>query len=534
MNGASNLRRALSLLASAATIAAGMNSLSLPLRASTLKSTSIGMTASPGLTRGASSKNVTFALSGPVQAANDGTGATTQVGAPANSTGAIWVDGVTYPRTAAGIQKAINAAPQGGTVYLSTGVFVFGPSDTCITITKPVNVLGMGYGSQIQVAGSVKGNIDIFCVKPTVQGDSIRFADFSLLAVSGTPARYAFNIDGATAAVSNFSIERVSIRHSFGSYAIYAHGTGARQGTPSLARITHNALAGGFAMTNCGDTVRVEDNTISGAGNIDINFQSGASTFIFRGNNVSVLGGMHIGTSAVAVHIEDNEFETEAGFIGSNGAVVDIDGISGSLKTYAMSTIVDRNSIQVVNGVTVSGIRVNFANDTEISGNNFERGATSKDILITANAKNTIVGTNMWLSGPPYASMVSNSGTGTSCMTQYVGLNSSASCSMPDPMTVRAGVVNQSGTSGGSLSVSGCGVTATLGNSLAGAVRSSTTGACTLTITPGFTAPHGFTCFVNDETSASTFRQTAHTATGSTLSGTTVAGDVVTFACQPF
>jgi hypothetical protein len=39
---------------------------------------------------------------------------------------------------------------------------------------------------------------------------------------------------------------------------------------------------------------------------------------------------------------------------------------------------------------------------------------------------------------------------------------------------------------------------------------------------------------VNDETSASTFRQTAHTATGSTLSGTTVAGDVVTFACQPF
>jgi hypothetical protein len=627
VNGASTLRAAVSLLASAATLAAGTNSPALQLGASTYSSAShaavpqnfawqaassgnntaspaanlallfgsgttpptatglsiapngqitfapgqtfpgettspgtgpttstlTGVTAGPGLTGGGSSGNVTLSLSMPIPPANGGTGATTPSGALANLTSAVWVDGVAYPRTAAGIQQAINDAPLGGTVFLPTGVYTYGPSDTCITVTKPVNIQGMGTGSVIQVASSVSASNDIFCVSPAIQANFIRFSDFSILpqSTSKTPARYGFNINGVTAMVYYLSIERVNIPYPLGSYAIYAQDTGLVPGVPVLSDISHNILAGGIAMTNCGDTVRVVDNVLWLAGKIDVSFQPGASSFIFTGNNVTVPGGMHIGTSAIGSHIENNEFETSKIFTGSNGSIVDIDGSSGSTVHAARSITIEHNSFQVVNGITANGIRINNADNTDISGNSFERGATtSVDILITGKATNTIVGANMWLSGPPYSSMVSNSGTGTSFLTQYGSLNNVASAgaatsgNTASSISERPGVTTPSGSTSTvngttlsglvNVSGSGCRLTDITGNSLAGSIRSGTNGVCTLTITPGVTAAHGFTCFVNDETTANVFRQTAHTATNATLTGATVSGDVLTFGCQPF
>jgi hypothetical protein len=549
------------------------------------------VTAGPGLTGGGSTGNVTLALSGPISTANGGTGATTpasgrtnlgaaasgvnadisslsglttalsvaqggtgsqsSAGALANLTSAIYVDGVKYPKTAAGIQQALNDAPLGGTVYLPTGVYTYGTSDTCITVTRPVSVLGMGKGSVIQVASYVSASNDIFCVNPTTDGHFIRFADFSILPVSGAPARYAFNLNGATSDIESLSIERINIKKSLGSYAIYAQGSGQGNGVPALTNIQYNFLAGGIVMPNAGDTVRIMDNIITASGKIDISFQPGASSLIFARNNVTVPGGMHIGTCANATHIEDNEFETAPGFTGSNGSVIDIDGVNGTNQNPAQSTILERNSLQVVSGITAIGIRVNRANNTYISGNSFERGATkSTDIFITNNATGTIVGVNMWLHGLPYSSMVSNSGTGTSFLTQYSSLNNVASSATTSPfstatsVSARQGATTQSDstsnmnemTFSGLVGVSGseCKLTDITGNSLTGSIRSGTTGICTLTITPGFTATHGFSCFVNDETTADTFRQTAHTTTNAILSGATLAGDVLTFGCQPF
>jgi hypothetical protein len=159
--------------------------------------------------------------------------------------------------------------------------------------------------------------------------------------------------------------------------------------------------------------MHIGHNIITGSGySLNISFVPGASSLFFDHNSVTSLGGVHIGTAAIAIHIVDNEIEAAmAGFTGSNGSLVDIDGSSGSI---AQSIEVARNSFQVTNGITANGLRVNYAINTNIYGNNFERGATTScDISVTANAASTLIGTNMWYMGGPFSKMLCDSGAST-------------------------------------------------------------------------------------------------------------------------
>ncbi|MEO7027819.1 MAG: hypothetical protein ABI147_00255 [Acidobacteriaceae bacterium] len=82
---------------------------------------------------------------------------------------------------------------------------------------------------------------------------------------------------------------------------------------------------------------------------------------------------------------------------------------------------------------------------------------------------------------------------------------------------------------------SGCGTTTGLtGGTQAGSFVAGQT-ACAAIVTPGITAPHGFSCWSNDlTTSANSIHQIATTATTFTLSGTVVAGDVINFGCVAY
>jgi hypothetical protein len=82
---------------------------------------------------------------------------------------------------------------------------------------------------------------------------------------------------------------------------------------------------------------------------------------------------------------------------------------------------------------------------------------------------------------------------------------------------------------------SGCGTTTSLtGGRQAGSFVAGQT-ACAPIITPGFTAPHGFSCWANDlTTNADTIHQIATSTTTATLSGTVVSGDTVNFGCMAY
>lgn len=91
---------------------------------------------------------------------------------------------------------------------------------------------------------------------------------------------------------------------------------------------------------------------------------------------------------------------------------------------------------------------------------------------------------------------------------------------------------------GTKFTASGCTNSATHGTGLAGDYTSGTTGACTVVVTingaTGYTAPTGFACTANDETTGNLYRQTASSTTTATFSGTTVSGDVITFSCTAY
>lgn len=91
---------------------------------------------------------------------------------------------------------------------------------------------------------------------------------------------------------------------------------------------------------------------------------------------------------------------------------------------------------------------------------------------------------------------------------------------------------------GGSVfSVAGCGTATSLtGFSLTGQFTGGSA-TCTPVVTTGLTAPHGYSCRMNDQTTATAlFRQTANTTTTATFTAGGVVGatDVINFSCDEF
>jgi hypothetical protein len=332
------------------------------------------------------------------------------------STAVDWVNALPYGLTSAGLQNAVNATPSGGTLFLPCGTWIITGTTT---LTQPITMRGNGQCSVLQVAGSVGASVDILLFQPTVgNGAFSTFRDFWVSAASGTPGRHGLHISGASAVIGHLVIDGLRF-DQLGGNAIYADGSGLAQGVPAVSTITHSSILGGIVMTNCGDTVRIVDNKFNGAGGIDATFIAGASSLLVRGNNLTSDLGIHIGGNATTVQIVENELEpTLATWVGSNGAVVDIDGL---VSAHAADVIVARNSFQI-NSTTANGVRVNYADRTMIFANRFGRGAgASKDVVVTANATGTTIGTNDWVQGAPYTSMISDSGTGTIVNASFPG-----------------------------------------------------------------------------------------------------------------
>lgn len=87
---------------------------------------------------------------------------------------------------------------------------------------------------------------------------------------------------------------------------------------------------------------------------------------------------------------------------------------------------------------------------------------------------------------------------------------------------------------GTTASPTGCGtVTGILGGAFAGSYLSATTGTCTVTIALPAGPTNGYACYAHDDTTAVDYTQSAivSTVTTLTISGTTVSGDKIVWAC---
>lgn len=348
--------------------------------------------------------------------------------------GVIVVDGsATYPRTTAGIQAAVTAAPEGGSVFLPTGTYDL-TSNLPIVVTKALDIYGAGWGTSLVVGAGVGATTDIFLVQPSTNLNKGKIRDLEIVPASGTPARRAISFDATNGPIAYFLIDHVWLGQ-LGGEGIYCSGSGDAQGCLVQSSIQNSVIFGGTNLTNAGDTVRIINNQILGAGlAVDVSFQPGSSTFILRGNNITSDGGVHIGTYAYGLLITENEFETKASFTGSHGSVLDIDATTGS---HSISGEITTNSFQVVSGITAHSIRVNYADGLNIHGNTSERGATtSKDILITSNATSTNTSLNTCYVGGLVTCLIDDSGTNTSTITQDSGNIGIGTTGPNKPLTV--------------------------------------------------------------------------------------------------
>lgn len=320
----------------------------------------------------------------------------------------------TSPSGTGGIQEALNAAPvtvgnaAANTVYIPSGYYLI---TAPIVIKFPVNLLGAGWNSILDVSPRMSAASDVISVSPTSSSEIKGFtlSDFAILPQSGTPGRYGIHLDGTNNVIVWGLIRHLNIRQLGGS-AIFANGTGSKQGTPVLTKIEDSSLSGGITCEACGDSVTITHNQLTGSGTNEFSFQPGATGFVFQENNVTIKGGTHFGSYVVSPKIVNNEFETPAGFTGSNGAVLDIDGPEPYTATGG---IITGNTFAVVNSIAASGLRLNNVIGMTVRGNTFERGgAGSIDIMETDKSARNNTLDNYWASGGPFSSMVTDNGRG--------------------------------------------------------------------------------------------------------------------------
>jgi hypothetical protein len=357
-----------------------------------------------------------------------------------NLSSVVVVDGSIYPQTCAGIQSAVNAVASGGTVFLASGTY---PCTSTVTITKPVNILGAGWGQSVAAgsAGTILNinglstSSDVFLIQPASTAILVgnTFKNFMIFSSSGTPGNHGIEVDTTTfgGLVASMIVDNVSIDITNG-ISIFANGPGnaggGSNGNLRTSYISNSVLGGsttsgpgGIACHQCGDTLTIFHNIIQGTGiGVDVDEVSGAAVLSVDNNNiVSGAGGIHLGQGTTGAMITRNEIETPTGDTGSNGALVDVDGASGDISGQP---IIANNSFQIISGSTLNSLRINQASGAQVYGNRFGRGGSpSTDIVTTSNAIATTIGTNEFPAGFPLSQMLSDSGIATTFASSFDG-----------------------------------------------------------------------------------------------------------------
>ena len=261
-----------------------------------------------------------------------------------------------------------------------------GATEMILITTAGVEIAGLGWDSILQVDTATGAGVDAIRVAPTALAQGLYFHDFRITPESGTPGRYGINFDNTTQYIQYVNVERVRI-DLLGSYAINCtNPTPLADGCLATSSITTSVLYGGINLTNAGDSIRVERNTITGARGIYVSQVSGARHFAFRDNNVTSLAMLEI-DSAIMPIIEGNQFEQVGATTSSNNTVIDLDGAAPS---SIISASIARNFIGPSN-LANDAIRVDCADNTVIRDNNTVRGTAGFAYRITSCATNTQV-----------------------------------------------------------------------------------------------------------------------------------------------
>ncbi len=344
-----------------------------------------------------------------------------------------------------------------------------------------------------------------------------------------------------TATIGNSSIANVY----FGNGSAILHGNGSAltgiSATTSLAGLTTNVLFDANGNINLGLATAEPGSAID-------------NTFV--GNTAGHPAGHTSATTqntGVGYHafnaLTSGDSNTAVGYIalaalttGQNNIAIGSNALN-SLTTTANNTAIGTNSqMNLVNGIQNTSVGENSLHNISSNASyNTAIGFDAGSNLGASGTYNTLLGNTALGSGGSATNqiVIGYGTTGVADNTALIGNSTTTDAyfgSSGGNTNIRAATHISLGTK---FTISGCSAGTTIGGASAGSFVSGTSGTCTVTITmngaTGSTAPHGWSCWSNNETTAlDQMHESGSNATTVTLTGTTVMSDVIDFGCMGY
>jgi len=322
--------------------------------------------------------------------------------------------------TAIAAARAAAETAGGGTLYFPGRC----ATSAQLVLTKPLTLTGAFKGAGLYATSAFSTSTAIVTYKPAAfpyndgwivdnmtigsiknQENSLNAGEWGCVGgFAGCSGGDAIYIDSSLA--PGAGVLNVTVKNSWllptGGWGIHAGG-GNTNGTPARSRFIDNLIYDGVWMPEAGDTVDFSRNTMLGRNKaFEVTSVAGATTFTIEKNNITQPGGLHFGGNTYKLIVRGNIIELYKytvygmviGSVGSNGAVIDLDG--GSTKHLSYATVED-NIISALDGagfgfdnILLNGVRVNYSDKSWVGiKDRYVNPLTYKGITITANATKT-------------------------------------------------------------------------------------------------------------------------------------------------
>ena len=216
----------------------------------------------------------------------------------------------------AGFQAAINYAQTSGyALYIPAGTY---KTSTALSITARIHLFGDG--SRTSTIQSTATEAIVVTVANGVANTFSNFHDFGVepaTAGTGTSGFVCRLVAGGF--MSNSVIERVYIG-DFGSFGLVLDNSVANANGFFTSSIRRCWITNGMNLLKIGDSINIEENTITDGGTVADNHAGGrpgvlytglpgARQVVLRSNNITTSGGAIVAISAEQLRIENNQCE---------------------------------------------------------------------------------------------------------------------------------------------------------------------------------------------------------------------------------
>lgn len=270
------------------------------------------------------------------------------------------------------IQAAIDAAAAagGGTVIIPGQAIVrnTNPNDYCLTIPRSIKLVGVGGSlSGLYMSTDTPTSTSLLRFLPTElpYNEGLTLEDLTLGCAGNVntgnwtavpPSGKHLLVLDVSAAPSNTYIRGVTINRcrllpTSGVVVITSLGANFN-GTPAKSRITNSLIYDGISLLAIGDSVLIQSCQFIGENGIAFSTVAGATQIHLADLNYTLKGAIVVNGTAINFKLENSILESVVGTVGSNGAMLDLDGTM-------TNALIQNNVFGSIGGTSLNGIRVN-------------------------------------------------------------------------------------------------------------------------------------------------------------------------------